>query len=88
MGYLKEKTVRVESLGDSMLIRELPAVAQIQIMEASEKPFEGIFIACSYGVVDWLGKTVDEIKSMVSLTQASDIASQVFELSGGSDAGN
>lgn len=82
MQYLKEKTVRVESIADSILIRELSALAQIQIIEAQETPFEGLFIACKFGVVDWSEKSVDEIKGLVTLSQASEIAGLVFELSG------
>ena len=87
MSYLKEKMVRVEALGASLLLRELSALAQIEIMGAAEAPFEGVFIACKHGVVDWADKSIDDLKGMMTLQQASEVAGVIFEMSG-TDAGN
>ena len=87
MSYLKEKMVRVEALGASLLLRELSALAQIEIMGAAESPFEGVFIACKHGVVDWADKSIDDLKGMMTLQQASEVAGVIFEMSG-TDAGN
>jgi hypothetical protein len=82
MSYLNEKAVEIESLGETVEIRELPATAQLQIMESQDVPFEGMFIACKYGVKAWVDKPLDEIKDMLSLRQVGEISSAVLELSG------
>jgi hypothetical protein len=82
MSYLREKQVFIDSLGESLVVRELPSIGQLEILEHQEKPFEGVFIACKYGVKAWSDLSLDEIKSMISMRQASEISSVVFELSG------
>lgn len=82
MSYLKQKTVHIESLGEDLLIRELPSAAQLQMIEHKDSPFEGIFIACKFGVVDWAEKSLDEIKEMISMRQANEVSSAVFDISG------
>jgi hypothetical protein len=82
MSYLKEKSVHFDALGSSLVVRELPSIAQLEIIDAQDKPFEGVFIACKWGVKDWADLSLDEIKQMISMRQASEISTAVFELSG------
>ncbi len=79
MSYLKSKAVTIEGVGE-ITVSELPAVAQIEMMEAKDKPFEGFFIACRYGA--WPDKTIDELKRMLTLKIANDVATAVLQLSG------
>ena len=79
MSYLKSKVVTIDGVGE-IEIRELPAIAQIEMMEAKETPFEGLFVACRHGAFP--DKSVDEIKRMLTMKMANDIAAAVFELSG------
>ena len=85
---LKTKAVRVESLGEDILVRELSARAQIEIIEAAEKSFEGVFIAVHYGVPDWADRSIDDLKDQLTLSQATEIAGHVFTLSGVADEKN
>jgi len=82
MSYLKQEEVRISSLGDFLTIRQLPARAQIEMIEAQDKPFEGLFIACKHGVVAWHERSLDDIKDSITLEQASEISAAVFALSG------
>jgi hypothetical protein len=77
---LKQKTVQVESLGEGLLLRQLSAKGQISIIEA-ENQYDGVLIACKYGVVDWADKSVDEIAEMITLEQAGEISTHIFALS-------
>lgn len=79
---LKEGTVQVDSLNGSIKIRELSARAQIEIIEAQDKPFEGVFIALRYGVPEWSGRQIDDLKDTLTLTQATELAGHIFALSG------
>ena len=88
MTYLRERQVVIESLGESITIRELSARAQVKIIEAQEQQgYAGMFIACRYGVPAWSEKSEDEIAEMITLAQAGEIAAAVFGLSGVEDAG-
>lgn len=78
MTFLKSKEVTFDF--GQLTLHQLPAIAQIEMIEAKEKPFEGLFIACRYGV--WPDKTTDELKRELTLQMANDIATAVFELSG------
>lgn len=78
MSYLKSKRVTFD-FGE-IEITELPAAAQIEMIEAKDKPFEGLFIACKYGA--WPDKSVDELKRTLTLKIANDVAAAVFDLSG------
>lgn len=82
MSYLKEEKVKIESLNETLTLRELNAAGQIALMEAKDTNFEGMFIACKHGVMEWAEKSVDEIKGMLTLRQAGEVSTAVFELSG------
>lgn len=79
---LKTSTAHIDALGESIAVRELTARAQIEIIEAADRPFEGLFIACRYGVPAWSDKTVDQLKDELTLAQANEVAAAVFGLSG------
>lgn len=78
MSYLKSK--RASFAFGEIEITELSALAQIEMMEAKDKPFEGLFIACRHGA--WPDKTVDELKRTLTLRIANEVAEAIFELSG------
>lgn len=83
MSYLKEQRVFVESIGETLTIKQLPAIAQIQIMESQESgAYDGLFVACKYGVVEWSEKTIDELKGILPMSLAVEVSGHVFALSG------
>lgn len=82
MSYLKEEAVHIDSIGETLNLRELAAVAQIAIHEVVDVPFEGMFVACKHGVKEWANMSIDELKDMISLRQAGEISAHIFRLSG------
>jgi hypothetical protein len=77
---LKQKTIQVESLGEGLLLRQLSAKGQIAVIEANGQ-YDGVLIACKHGVVDWADMSVEEISETITLEQAGEIASHIFDLS-------
>jgi len=85
ISFLKTKTVTLEGIGE-LTIRELPAAAQLAIIEAKDDPNASLFIVCKYGAFQ--DKTVEELKNMMTMQQATLIAAEIFQLSGLNDTGD
>lgn len=78
MDYLKSKE-HTFSFG-ALTIHQLPAIAQIEMLDSREKPFEAALIVCRWGAFP--DKTTAEIARTMPLAVVQEIAAAVMDFSG------
>ena len=85
MDYLKRKTVRIESLNDSIEIRQLSHKAVAEMTESNKaNPDKRLFpvIAAKHCVTGWASMSLDDISNALSADQLNDVFTAISEFSG------
>lgn len=80
--YLKKKTVRIESMGEDLEIRMLPAGVQPKFAELGGSTVEGLALICQAGVVEWADETPESVQENLSVQMLGELAEQIFLHSG------
>lgn len=83
MDYLKRTKVFIRSLGEELVIRQLSAKAQSEIVVAykGNDQHQAGFIAIKYGVPQWSDLSLDEISNGLSMAQINEINDAIAALS-------
>lgn len=79
--YLKKKTVRIESMGEDLEIRMLPAGVHSQFAELGAT-VEGMSLICQAGVVGWEAETPQQVQESLTVKMLDELAEQIFLHSG------
>jgi hypothetical protein len=81
--YLKTGELTVESLGETLQIRELSARAQIAFLELHRagKSDQTAALVAKHGVPAWADETIEDIENSVPARALNEIAVAVFGLS-------
>lgn len=82
--YLKSKKALIESINETIEIRELNALGYRELMDAHSKGdlILAAAITVKYGTKKWLDKTAEEIMAELPLSALQEISDQVTELTG------
>lgn len=82
--YLKQESVRIESIGQTLTIQQVSAAgnAEASVLYADGKtPHLAGAVICKYGVVEWANESIEDIANSLSTVQLDEITQAIYKLS-------